>query len=98
MTRTAGAQTPERQAEVARAIAEMSDYFFELVAERRGAPRNDLFSLLTTVELDGERLTDIQIVNIAKVFLVGGNENNHVHADQRVAPASQRARAGAEAA
>ncbi|MCV7388070.1 cytochrome P450 [Mycolicibacterium porcinum] len=74
MTRTAGPQTPERQAEVATGIAEMSDYFFSLISERRAAPRNDLFSLLTTIELDGERLTDIQIVNVAKVFLVGGNE------------------------
>lgn len=74
MTRTAGPQTPERQAEVARGIAEMSDYFFSLIEDRRTAPRNDLFSLLTTVELDGERLTDVQIVNVAKVFLVGGNE------------------------
>ncbi|MCV7370798.1 cytochrome P450 [Mycolicibacterium duvalii] len=74
MTRTAGPQTPERQAEVARGIAEMSDYFFSLIAQRRAEPRDDLFSLLTRVELDGERLTDIQIVNVAKVFLVGGNE------------------------
>ncbi len=74
MTRTAGPQTPERQAEVARSIAEMSDYFFALIASRRESPRDDLFSLLTTVELDGERLTDVQIVNVAKVFLVGGNE------------------------
>lgn len=74
MTRTAGPQTPQRQAEVARGIAEMSDYFISLISQRREVPSNDLFSLLTTVELDGERLTDIQIVNVAKVFLVGGNE------------------------
>ena len=74
MTRTAGPQTPDRQAEVARGIAEMNDYFLSLLQRRREEPRDDLFSLLTRVELDGERLSDMQIVNIAKVFLVGGND------------------------
>lgn len=52
----------------------MSEYFLELIAERRKRPCNDLFSLLATAELDGERMTDVEIVNVAKVFLVGGNE------------------------
>ncbi|NDJ87911.1 cytochrome P450 [Mycolicibacter kumamotonensis] len=74
MSRTAGPQTPERQAEVARHIAEKSNFFLTLIADRRENPRDDLFSLLATAELDGQRLTDVQIVNVAKNFLVGGNE------------------------
>jgi cytochrome P450 len=74
MSRTAGPQTPQRQAEVARRIADKSDYFLGLIRERREHPREDLVSLLTAAELDGHRLTDVQIVNIAKTFLVGGNE------------------------
>jgi len=74
MTRSAGPQTPERQAEVARHIAEKSDYFLTLIADRREYPHDDLFSLLSAAELDGHRLTDVQIVNIATTFLVGGNE------------------------
>lgn len=74
MTRTSGPQTPQRQAAVARSISDMSEHFLGLIAERRERPRNDLISLLATAELDGERLTDVEIVNVAKVFLVGGNE------------------------
>ncbi|MGB8389346.1 cytochrome P450 [Mycobacterium sp.] len=74
MSRTSGPQTPERQAEVARHIAQMSQYFFTLIRERRENPTDDLFSLLGAAELDGTRLTDVQVVNIARTFLVGGNE------------------------
>ncbi|BCQ07404.1 cytochrome P450 [Mycobacterium heckeshornense] len=74
MTRTSGPQPPQRQAEVARNIAVMSDYFLELIAQRRALPRDDLLSLLVTAQVEGVRLTDVQIVNIAKTFLVGGNE------------------------
>lgn len=74
VSRTAGPQSPERQAEVARSIAEKSQYFLSLIRERRDRPTDDLFSLLTAVELEGQPLTDVQIVNIAKTFLVGGNE------------------------
>ena len=74
MSRTAGPQSPQRQAEVARHIVEMGDYFMDLIRERRVRPRNDLLSLLAAAELDGHRLTDVQIVSIAKTFLVGGNE------------------------
>ncbi|WP_224112433.1 cytochrome P450 [Mycobacterium avium] len=74
MSRTAGPQSRQRQAEVARHIAEMSDYFLGLIRQRRADPRDDLISLLAKAELDGHRLTDVQIVNVAKTFLVGGNE------------------------
>lgn len=74
MSRTAGPQTPPRQTEVARHIAEMSDYFLGLIRQRRAHPRDDLITLLTEAELDERRLTDVQIVAIAKTFLVGGNE------------------------
>jgi cytochrome P450 len=75
MTRTAGPQEPARQREVARRIAEMNAYFLDLIDTRRREARGDLISLLAGASLpDGSRLTDIQIVNIAKTFLVGGNE------------------------
>lgn len=74
MSRTAGPQPPQRQAEVAHHIAEKSDYFLGLIRDRREHPRDDLISLLTAAELDGHGLTDVQIVNITKTFLVGGNE------------------------
>lgn len=75
MTRTAGPQEPGRQRDVARHIAEMNTYFLDLIGARRREPRDDLISLLAGASLpDGSRLTDIQIANIAKTFLVGGNE------------------------
>lgn len=74
MTRTAGPQSSQRQAEVASHIVEMGDYFMGLIRERRVHPREDLLSLLAEAELDGQRLTDVQLIQIVKTFLVGGNE------------------------
>jgi len=75
MSRTAGPQEPDRQREVAGHIAEMNTYFLGLIDARRRKPRGDLISLLAGASLpDGSRLTDIQTANVAKTFLVGGNE------------------------
>jgi cytochrome P450 len=74
MSRANGPQSPQRQAEVAHHIVEMGDYFMGLIRERRVRPRDDLLSLLAEAELDGHRLTDVQIIQIVKTFLVGGNE------------------------
>jgi cytochrome P450 len=49
----------------------MNSYFQGLIRERRQAPA----SLLVGARLgDRSVLTDVQIVNVAKTFLVGGNE------------------------
>ncbi len=49
-------------------------YYQEMVDERRAAPRDDLTSALAVAELDGERLTDEEIVAFLFLMVVAGNE------------------------
>ncbi|MFH8470698.1 cytochrome P450 [Streptomyces sp. NPDC017991] len=63
-------QSLEDQAESA---MEMGFYFLEQVAERRAKPREDLLTKLIESEVDGERLTDRQIVNFTNLLIFAGH-------------------------
>jgi cytochrome P450 len=66
------APTPEALGEAA---TEMFLYFTELVADRRAAePRDDIMSALLAAEIDGERLTDSQLMEFFLLLSVAGNE------------------------
>lgn len=65
--------TEETEANLLQAI-EMSEYFLGLVAERQADPQDDLVSLLGTIETDGERLTEAELMMFCAQLLVGGNE------------------------
>lgn len=52
---------------------EMSQYFSELIEQRRQEPRNDLISDLLAVELDGEKLTEDELLGFCVLLLVAGN-------------------------
>jgi cytochrome P450 family 142 subfamily A polypeptide 1 len=56
------------------AIQEYADYILRLIAERRGAEGVDLVSLATNAKLDGEPLSDIDLVWETMLVLVGGDE------------------------
>lgn len=47
-------------------------YFEKMIAERRSAPRDDMMTYLTTVELDGHPLSDEEVLDISYLFLLGG--------------------------
>jgi cytochrome P450 len=47
-------------------------YFEDLIAERRNDPRDDLMTYLTQAELEGEKLTHNEILDICFLFLLGG--------------------------
>ncbi|EFL27928.1 cytochrome P450 superfamily protein [Streptomyces himastatinicus ATCC 53653] len=49
------------------------DYMAGHVTERRRTPREDLLTHLVQAEVDGERLTDNEIVNVANILLVTGH-------------------------
>ena len=49
-------------------------YLLDVVADRRHAPTDDLLSALVDASVDGERLTDDQIVSTAMVLLMAGHE------------------------
>jgi cytochrome P450 len=53
---------------------EMADYFSRLLAERRRSPREDLISSLSTAEIDGERLSESELVNFCTLLLAAGQE------------------------
>jgi cytochrome P450 len=67
--------TTEAQAETATAAAaEFRDYVVSLIEERRRGPRDDLVTRLVEARVDGERLSDAQIVSTIIVLLNAGHE------------------------
>lgn len=52
----------------------LAGYYSSLVAERRREPRDDLVSALCTAEIDGDSLTDDEIIGVLFLFVVAGNE------------------------
>lgn len=79
--RTLGAEDPEYQTVEGdsretsfQARTEMFQYFARLLAERRRERHDDLMSVLAEAEIDGERLTDEEILFFAYLLFVTGNE------------------------
>jgi cholest-4-en-3-one 26-monooxygenase len=59
---------------VAGAQQAMFGYFAKFIAQRRVAPREDLVSLLVEARIDGEPLTDMQILGFCFLLAIAGNE------------------------
>lgn len=67
--------TSEEQAATANAAATaFRDFTVDLIADRREAPRDDLVSALVQARVDGERLSDAEIVSTVIVLLNAGHE------------------------
>jgi cytochrome P450 len=64
---------PELGKKIDEATADMLAYLLEHCRDRRARPREDLISKLATVEADGERLTDTEVVNFSLVLLLAGH-------------------------
>jgi cytochrome P450 len=62
--------TPEGE----QAGARIFEYFLDDVRAKRKAPGDDLTSSLLEVEVDGERLTDVDIVAFCFLLIIAGNE------------------------
>jgi hypothetical protein len=56
------------------ASAKLFAYYVELVRERRKAPGTDLVSALLAAEIDGERLSDADVIGFLFLMIVAGNE------------------------
>jgi cytochrome P450 len=56
------------------AVTEMFTYFSEVITARRSDPGDDLVSALTVAEVDGERLSDWDILGFCFVLVAGGND------------------------
>jgi cytochrome P450 len=58
----------------ATAQREMAMYFGEMIGRRRAEPRDDLISHLISAEMDGQRLTPVELIGFCVLLLVAGNE------------------------
>jgi cytochrome P450 len=61
-------------AEHERVNQELTQYFLSMMAKRRQEPQADLITSLLHAEIDGEKLTDKEIVDFCILLLVAGNE------------------------
>lgn len=68
------AMTPEQIDAIEAAAAELHAYCTDLIAQRRAEPADDLTTHLLTVELEGERLDDEEIVATMSGFIFAGSE------------------------
>jgi cytochrome P450 len=57
---------------IERAVSELYAYLGELLTARRGAPGEDLISQLIAAEQEGDRLSDVELVNLVLNVLIGG--------------------------
>lgn len=65
---------PNRVARVLRSLEEMTEYFRSLVAELRRKPRQGLVNSLLTTEVNGDRLSDEEVIANSILTMVGGQE------------------------
>ena len=60
--------------EIQKDVGEMAEFFQSLIPERRKHPGDDLVSGVVNAEIDGERLSDADIVGFNILLLIAGNE------------------------
>jgi cytochrome P450 len=60
--------------EAGAAALRMLDYFVRMVAEGRRSPRDDLTGALLAAEIDGDRLSDREVIGFLFLMVVAGNE------------------------
>lgn len=65
---------PERYPRVLKSVAEMTEYFRDAVAQQRKHPQEGLIYSLLTAEVDGDRLTEDEVIANCIVTMVGGQE------------------------
>ena len=65
---------PDRAARTLKCVAEMTEYFRDALQAQRAHPREGLINSFITAEIDGDRLTDEEIIANCIVTMVGGQE------------------------
>ncbi|MBV8691959.1 MAG: cytochrome P450 [Actinobacteria bacterium] len=63
---------PDTEVHQQRTADSIYEYFEEVIDERAGAPRDDFLSHFLTAEVDGDRLTHEEILDICFLFLIAG--------------------------
>ncbi len=59
------------------AVKHLTDALAPLVAEKRARPRNDLISELATASVDGERMTDPEVISFLFLLVIAGAETTY---------------------
>ena len=73
--RVDGSDTASNRQESAHSMqVDMFNYFSNLLEERRRAPREDLISSLSVAEVDGERLSEPELLSFCTLLLAAGQE------------------------
>ena len=66
--------TQEEMQALMQEVGGMFAYFSQVLNERRAHPQSDLVSALLAAELDGEHLSDMELLGFCGLLLVAGNE------------------------
>lgn len=66
--------TAEQLEAAGNAFVEYTLYATEVIADRRAEPRDDLMSILVQAEVDGDQLSDEEIIQESLLILIGGDE------------------------
>jgi cytochrome P450 len=64
----------EQQQERIAELKQMRSYFTQILQERRHHPQDDLISHLLEAQIDGQHLSDIELLGFCILLLVAGNE------------------------
>jgi cytochrome P450 len=73
-SRSGGEEAQRSIAQFQAVTIEMQAYLSNLLAERRANPQDDLLTRLIDAEVDGERLTEQEILGFFQLLVVGGQE------------------------
>ena len=65
---------PDRASRTLKCVEEMTSYFRDAIQSQRDQPRDGLINALLTAEIDGDRLTEEEIIANCIVTMVGGQE------------------------
>jgi pimeloyl-[acyl-carrier protein] synthase len=65
---------PQRAVKILKATEEMIGYFQSAILEQRRHPRDGLIHAFLTAEIDGDRLTDDEVIANCIITMVGGQE------------------------
>ena len=65
---------PDRIPAILKTVEEMTDYFRDRIREQKQCPREGLVHSLLTAEVDGDRLTEEEVVANCIITMVGGQE------------------------
>jgi pimeloyl-[acyl-carrier protein] synthase len=65
---------PDRALRILRAVEEMTAYFRSAIREQKLRPRGGLVSSMTSAEIDGDRLSEEEVIANCIVTMVGGQE------------------------